>query len=710
MRPERANDVVRTVPAACRICSGQCGMLFDLDQAGRIVGTRADRNNPVTRGYACIKGLTLADAHYSADRLLHPLKRQPDGSFQRIAAEQALDEIAARLRVIIDRDGADAVAGFRGTMNYTDSLACHALPGWIASIGSHSFFSTMTIDQSAKWITAERLGAWEAGKDPYALSDVLMVIGANPLVSLSTFTLDMQNPVKSLREAKARGVTLLVIDPRKTETAALADMLLQPLPGSDVALVAGMLRLILTQGWHDADFCAAHAEGLDALRAAVDPFTPDIVARRAGIAPEDMCAITEAFAAPLPDRRKRGAVSSGTGPNMAPHSNLAEHLVECLNVVCGRYARAGDPVPNPGVISPRWQRRAQAHSPKRSWESGWRDARGYGRIFGERMTATLPDAILSQDEGKVRALFVDGGNPVNAIAATDRTAAAIAALELLVVVDPFMTETARLADYILPPPMMLERPDIRSRDWEAFTLFTPYTQFSRPVIAPPAGSETLASWQVYWSLARRLGHVLSIDGMALDMETMPDERTLFEILLRNAACPAEAVMAATEGQLFSVEPMTVAPAGADAGQFALAPSDIVAELAEVAAEPVRPDALRLAVRRVRDIQNSMYRDLPELVRRMPDNPLAMHPADMRDRGIADGQAVRVSSTHGSIVVSRVVPDASLRAGVVTLTHGWGNGRGVNVNALTALDRAEPINAMPVLSGFDVQVEPVGSPN
>ena len=689
--------------ASCRICAGQCSLRFALDEAGAIIGTRGDKANPVTRGYACIKGLTLAEAHSSPDRILRPLKRLPDGGFAPIALATALDEIAAAVEQILARAGPDAIAGFRGTMNYTNSIANRMLPDWLAAIGSHSFFSTMTIDQSAKWITVERLGAWEAGKDPYDEADVLLVIGANPLVSLSTFTMTMQNPVKALREAKARGVTLLVIDPRRTETAAFADLFAQPLPGEDAALVAGMLRMILAEGWHDADFCAEHVDGLEPLRDAVAPFTPDHVMRRSGVPQATLRALTEAFAAPVDGRRKRGAAVSGTGPNMAAHSNLAEHLVECLNVLCGRFARAGDQVMNPGVLGPRWPRRAQVRAPTRSWESGWQDEQGYGLIFGERMTATLPDAILGQGRGRVRGLIVDGGNPVNALAQSDRTAEAFAALDLLVAIEPFMTATARMAHYILPPPMMLERPDIGSREWEAYTLQAPYAQYSAPVLAPPRGSETIDDWRVFWELARRTGHRLVFDGVALDMDRPPSGEALIAILLRGAAVPAAEIIAAREGRVFEVAPMVVAPAGADAGRFMVASPDILAELAALAAEASGPGTLRLAARRIRDVQNTMHHHLPTIAGRLPDNPLSMHPGDMAERGLAERDRVRIASAHGS-VEARVKGDETLRPGVVTLSHGWGDGQGVNVNRLTSLsDRRAPINAMPVLSGFAVEV-------
>jgi len=696
-----------TVHTSCRICAGQCGLVLDVEAGGAVARIRGDHDNVLTRGYACIKGLTLGEAHAHPDRILHPLKRQADGSFAPIPLDDALDEIAERVSAILASDGPDAVAGFRGTMSYTNSLANRMLPDWLAAMGSHSFFSTMTIDQSAKWITARRLGVWEAGKDPYDSAEVLLLIGANPLVSLSTFTMVMQNPVKALKEAKARGVQLLVIDPRRTETAAFADRHLQPLPGEDAALVAGMLRLILERGWADADFCARHVEGVEALARAVDPFTPEEVARRCDVAADDIIELTRAFAEPHADgRRKRGAAASGTGPDMGPFSNLAEHLIECLNVLCGRFAREGDRVGNPGVLGARWPRRAQAIGPMREWESGWRDAFGHGRIMGERMSGILPESILGDGPGAVRALFVDGGNPVNALAQTGLAAAAFAQLPLLVSINPFFNETSRLSHYILPPPMMLERADIMSRDWETFTLQQPYARFSTPAIPRPDGSALIDDWRVFWELARRTGHAIHFDGVPISMDEAPGEDSLFRILLRHSALPADDLLAETRGRLFAVEPMMVGPAEADPPRFAVAPPDIVADLSDLAAAHRPTTALRLATSRVRDVQNSMYRDLPSIARRMPHNPLRMTPDDMAARGLAPGDAAMAISTHGEVAVI-ISPDQALRPGVVTLTHGWGDGRGANVNALTSLSEGrQPINAMPVLSGFDIDIRPL----
>jgi anaerobic selenocysteine-containing dehydrogenase len=712
---------------SCRICAGQCGLQLELDGAGEITSVRGDPENPVTLGYACAKGITLPEAHRSPDRLLHPLKRQPDGSFARIGFTQALDEIAAQMRDIIATSGAESIAGFRGTMSYSNLVANHLLPEWLRCLGSPSFYSTMTVDQSAKWVTFERLGGWAAGRDPLDSADVLLWVGTNPLVSLSTFNFDLQHPVQRLRDAKARGLKIVVIDPRRTETARHADVFLQPLPGEDVTVIAGLLNRIFAYGWQDHDFCVRHAAGLEALASAVSSFTPEYVCSRAGLQIDDLEAAAALFAQPLPDRPKRGSAASGTGPNMGPHSNLAEHLVECLNVVCGRYAKPGDRVPNPGVLGPSWPRRAQAIAPQRRWENEPRSrVGGFGLLFGEKMSGALADEILVPGSGQVRALFVDGGNPVIALPQQRKTERAFRTLDLLVVIDPFMTATARLAHYVLPPRMMLERHDIGSRDYETVTMQRPYMQYAEPALQPPGGAEVVDDWEVFYGLAQRLGIALTIDGVALDMQRPPTTEQLLAILMRNASVPFEVMRSATRGRLFDMPPQYVEPAHPDNhAKFELAPADVVAELADVRAEPTAGSSdadrtFRLAVRRLRDVQNTMFHQLDSTRRRLPQNFAYLHPVDMRALGLAEGDEIELASEHGTIALPARA-DASVRRRVVAVPHGWGDLlaqsemaspgpairdtlRGVNTNLLTSADlHCDPINAMPCLTGLPLRV-------
>ena len=284
---------MQTYKTFCRNCTGVCGLEVSVDQA-RITAVRADRDHPITRGYHCVKASMSADlANGVEPRLLNSLQRQDDGTFTTIDAEVALDDIAGRLRALVDRHGPRSVALFYGTGAYSNSLATPLAKSFMHALGSPNWFSTMTIDQSAIWVTMLRMGYMASGKPLPTEVDTLLLVGNNPLVS---HQITGHNPSKLLREMRTRGARVIVVDPRTTETARYADMHLQLVPGEDVTLLAGMIRLILSNEWYDKAFCVRFADGLDALRVVVDPYTPERVERRCGIPPEQLLAATRAFA------------------------------------------------------------------------------------------------------------------------------------------------------------------------------------------------------------------------------------------------------------------------------------------------------------------------------------------------------------------------------------------------------------------------------
>jgi anaerobic selenocysteine-containing dehydrogenase len=242
--------------------------------------------------------------------LLHPMKRMPNGEFQRIPLETALDEIAERLGSILDEDGSEAIAGYKGSGGYYNAAATPMLQAWLRSLGSAKIFTSLTIDQSAKVVAMGRMGIWPPGKYSVPKSDLILMVGTNPLVSVAAHGADPRNVAKRLRQGKQRGQKLIVIDPRLTETARAADIFLQPIPGEDAATFAGLLHIVLTQGWHDKAFCDQYVADVDQLLEVLRPFTPEYVARRARVPAEKLWEVADAFAR----QSRTGTASSGTGP------------------------------------------------------------------------------------------------------------------------------------------------------------------------------------------------------------------------------------------------------------------------------------------------------------------------------------------------------------------------------------------------------------
>ncbi|WP_242123862.1 molybdopterin-dependent oxidoreductase [Sphingobium sp. Sx8-8] len=687
----------------CRICQASCGIIANVED-NRIVQIVGDADNPLSQGFTCPKGRRGGELLAGPSRLTQSLKKQPDGSFAPIDPLVAAAEIGARLTEIIGESGAESAGMFRGTQQAFNSLTRSIAAAWWKGVGSHKIFSTMTIDQSAKWVVSGRMGDYMGGRQGFDDADVWMLAGTNPLISVNGGTADgvlMHNPSASLRAARERGLKLIVIDPRRTETAYQADIHLMPVPGHDALIFAGILNIILSEGLHDREFCDRFADGVEALADAVASATPQRVEAVTGIPAGQLLEAARLFA-----KGPRGMVSTGTGVCMGPDSNVAEHLATCINVVCGRYRREGEPAFGPAVMMPDLPARAEVSPPARSWERGWRSRFGAGVLMGELPSCTLNDEILEPGEDRIRALIVSGANPLLAMPDADRTRRAFASLDLLVAIDTRLSETAQMADYVIAPTMFYERGDHTMTMEYVFP--KPYAMATGPIVEPPPG--TIDDWRFFFELARVMDIPIRVSGRDLDMDAPPSSETLLQWAAGRGRVPLAEIAAAPHGLLAAPRQAKVEPAS-DAmkdNRLQLIPEDVAQEIAAALARPGAGDGeLRLIVRRMRGIMNTLGREFRDIGDGF--NPAHFHPGDMARLDIAEDSQVRLTSRHGSVTaVARA--DPTLRPGCVSLTHGWGgldpaSAQGVNVNVLTGHDAlTQTVNHMPVLTGVPLMVE------
>ncbi|WP_269430666.1 molybdopterin-containing oxidoreductase family protein [Novosphingobium malaysiense] len=700
----------------CRLCQGFCGMDVTLDDHGRVTQVRGDHANPATQGYACIKGLDAPAGMYGPHRILRPRKKVGD-TYIEIPLEQALDEIAAKIGTIIDEDGARSMAFMRGTGTFGSTIAVFMFPGLADALGSPRF-STMTIDQSAKWVRDDRFGTWKAGKHAFSQSDVWLFAGANPLVSVYSWHTPVQNPTKKMKEARERGMKIIVVDPRATELTQYADVHLQLYPGEDAAVAAGMIHLVLANGWEDKAFSEQHLRNFDRLRDAVAPFTPDMVAARAGIDVKDLGKAARIFA----NEAKRGSVTTGTGTSMSRFPNLTEHLYEALGAICGRYNREGDILPNPGVINAKKPPRAEAIDPKRGFEkTPPTRVRGAAQLMGESATPTLAEEILTPGKGRIRGLMISGANPASAIPDSEKVVEAFRALDLLVAIEPFENETTALAHYVLPPRILYEHIDFTFA-LEMVNLDYPYAQFTEAVAAPPEDSELADEGYISWAIAKRLGKAITFFGTELETDQAPTDEDYLRILSANARVPFDQLRSeAVGGKVYEDLPdVIVRGPGENAGRLDVMPEDVASELegflnSAPEAAHVRSGEfpLRLIARRVREVSNTSCRTFPTARKRMPFNPLFLHPDDLHQSGLDADTECWVVSRHGRIP-SVVRADKTLKPGTVSMAHGFGwvagedtefRDRGSSVSLLVSLDEdTEALQAMPRMSGIPVRIE------
>lgn len=637
-----------------------CGIVVHVD-ADRVVRVTGDADHPISEGYTCPKGRSLPDVHHDPARLADP------------GWEQTLDGLAARLAEVIDRHGPGAIGAYRATHYAFDSAGRAVADRFFRALPTTQLYSAVTVDAPNKTLVPDLMtGApfvfpqvdWEAAR-------LLLVVGQNPIVSHG-HSVARPNALVALRRLRERGGAIVVADPRTTETARLADVHLPLRPGSDPALLAGLVRAVLDAGAADTAFLAECADpaSLEPLSRLVEPFTPAVVAQRCQV---DQGLVDHAIDLLLAAGRL--AVQTGTGVSMGVAPNVGEWLAWALGAVTGSLDRPGGVLFNPGALRPQEER--LTIRPRHS--SADRRA-----AYGELPCTALADEI---DAGHLRALFVLGGNPLTTLPDSDRLQRCFADLDVLAVCDIRQTETTEAATHVLPVAGQLERADITSFLDLYFPV--PFVQYSPAVVEPPAGRPPM--WRIFAGLGRRL----ALPGFA-DIEAETDD-TILAGTARRSRVPWESLTAAPSGVAPADTPAPgwLIPKRLPRGTLDLAPGELVAQFEAWQAAPLDPDQnLVLVNRRELRQTNSMLRD--------EDRPpgLLMHPADSARLRFTAGQPVLITSTTGSTTATLEVTE-SIRPGVVSLPHAWST---PGVNRLTsATDAVDPLTGMPQLSGFPVTV-------
>lgn len=701
-------------PNICRLCTAFCPLLVEVED-GKPVKVTGDPGNELYHGYTCPKGRALAEQHTAETRLLHSLKRSADGSFERIGAEQAMDEIAEKIGDLVERHGPRSVAMYFGTGTLPYPATMPAARSWLRGIGSPMFFTPGAIDQPGKSIAMALHGGWQAGEQIFEESDTYLLVGMNPVISKCHGLLG-QNPGRKIKDANERGMKMIVIDPRLTETARRAALHLQLRPGEDPTLLAGIVRVVIEEELYDSDFLAENAEGLQELAAAVRDFTPDYVAARAGVPAEDVIRAARIFAT-----ARRGCALAGTGPSFATRGSITEYLCMALNTLCGRWARAGDRAPRPNVMLPAFTVRAQPIPPFPGWGYGEKmRVRGLGMSAAGMPTAALSDEILLEGEGQVKALICVGANPMMAWPDQRRTRAAMDKLELLVAIDNELSATAELADYVIAPMLSFEAPgmshSVETLKYYGFGLGTPrpWAQYAPRIVDPPEGSEVIEDWLFFLGLAKRMNIDMKImtsfragshseSGplfMEIDHDNPPTTEEILEDMTRTSRVPLEEVKRNSHGRLYDEIDERVLPREeGNTDRLQLGAPYILDWLGRIRAEDyaaMRQDEeypFLLVSRRANNFLNSIGRSSEMLSRGQGYNPLHIHPDDLQELGLASGDSVLITSSHDSIP-GIVEADETLRRGVVTMAQAFGGQPdedhrfreiGSNTNRLMAAD-------------------------
>ena len=754
---------VVTEKTACILCSRNCGLSVEIED-GRFRRIRGDADHPVSKGYLCQKAARLEHYQHHDDRLTHPLRRRADGSFERVGWDEALGDIARRLLAIRARHGGDAFAfaGGGGQGNHLGGAYSRQL---MAAMRSRYAYNSLGQEKTGDfWVNGRLFGSQTCHTtEDVEHADYVLFIGCNPFQAHGIP--NARDVLRDLRRDPAR--TMVVIDPRRSETARHADIHLQLKPGTDAFLMAAMLAIILRDGLHDRDFIDAHCKGFAAVEAALRAVPIEDYVRRADVPLDVVEQVAHGFA-----RARAACVRIDLGIQHTLHTTLNGYLEKLLYLLTGHFGKRGGNnlhsflMPILGNTDERKALRGK--SLKRTAYHGMLPIAG---IYPPNI---LPDEIEKAGDQRIRAVFVDSANPVLTWADTGAYERAFAQLDLLVVVDVAMTETARLAHYVLPAASQFEK-------WEAtgFNLDFPENFFHlrHPLFAPLGESlpepeiytrllehmgaipralpwlQQVARLQprraAYWPYLAALGVTLARHKRWIPHAASIVYRTLGPSLPRGAAAAgpllaltmdyanrhrAAVLRAGHSGNrlqlgaaLFDAILEQRAGTVMSRHEYAdtwslianpdrrvhLAIPEMLDELRALRDEPQPaagfPFILAAGERRSYNA-NQIYRD-PAWRKVDPHGALRLHPLDAAELGLTEGSLARCRSAHGEIEVV-VALDEDLRRGTASLPHGYGQRYrdsdpiGPQINRLSAGSHCDPFSRTPYHKYVPVQILPL----
>jgi anaerobic selenocysteine-containing dehydrogenase len=722
----------RDLPTVCVLCSHNCGIRVDVE-GGRIVAVRGDETNPITEGYICNKAVSIPHYVQHAERVEHPLRRRPDGSFERVGWDVAIAEIGARLAEIRARHSARAIGlvGIGGQGNHMD--APYGL-GFLRALGSRRWFNAFAQEKTQHALIDQWM--FDASPAAYLHADAehtrfLLVLGTNPRISNRG-----HNPTETLKAfVDDPGRTLVVADPRETETTRGATRHLRVRPGTDAYLLLGMAAtLVAHEGLVDATFVRERTRDFDALRAALATVDVDEMARRCGLEPAAIVETATAFA-----RAESAAILYDLGVEQAPWSTLVSYLIRVLLALSGNVGRRGGNVFYETILPPA-REPGHTRDMERALASGIPAIAALGN-FGMFSPTLVPEEVLVDHPERLRALIVEGSNPFLSFSDTGRWREARERLDLLVVIEPAMTETARVADWVLPtpvgyekwefanfpkrfpevhvqvrppvvngPPEALPEPEIYARLAEAIGLFgeppASLAELATHADDADGAMRFLAATQeasatsgdpriakerlIFWTY-RTLGpHLANPSLAAIWLQCHVNAMLRFPDVVRalgaewSARAPFEVgtelyrrIIAHPEGvEIARLDPETnlADHVGFPDGRIRLAPDTILAELRRAAATPPARDPefpyVLAAGLRTRWTANTIQRDPAWRKGRGPHCALNLSPADAAALGVRNGDRVRLATRRGAVTLPAQV-DPKLLPGHVWMPNGFG---------------------------------------
>ena len=715
----------------CRICESLCGMVAEV-RDGRLVALRPDKDHPLSAGFACQKGIAFTEVVNDPDRVTAPMRRRADGTFEEVSWDDALADIAGRLSDIHRRHGSGALGwyfGNPGAFSYSHLMAVVCFVNGLG-MGAH-LFTASSQDTNSRLMASQLLyGVPSAVPIPdLNRTDLLVVMGANPVVSHGS-VLTAPRIKDRMRDVVKRGGRVIVIDPRKTETAAQFEWL-GIVPDSDALLLLSLLQVMFAEDLVDRRRVGEQADGLGWLATRCAPFTPERTEAATGIPAGTVRDMARSLVG-----TPRAAVYGRIGTCAGRSGTLTSYLIDAVNLAAGNVDVPGGSVFGSfGFPAEGWAFTALGALLRYDYRRNRSRVGGFGNLVHTEPATMLAKEITTGGDRQIRALFVSAGNPVLSVPNGAELAEAMPQLDLSVALDFYLTETTALCDYVLPVTTMYERDDfpVLLQPFHA----TPFRQSTEAVVPPQGQART--EWEIVDDLMARMARRSPVFAALAAARASAglfgrrlSPRPLIDLMIRTGRGGdwfglrrgGLSFRRLTEQHPHGVVLDPDLPTGV-LGRAVAYPSRRIRLRHHEIAEQIeqlrrRKDPigypLRLIGMRDSRSENSWMHNAPLLMRGDRRPRALMHATDAADRGIADGDDIWVRSPYGKIELPvRLTED--IVVGTVAIPHGWGhNGKGgwrlangvggVNVNELTSNDPddVESLSGMAWLSGVPIEVE------
>lgn len=715
-------------PTFCRICEPLCGMIATVED-GRLTALRPDREHPLSAGFACQKGIAFTEVVNDPDRVTTPLKRTPDG-FEPVSWDSALDDIAARCDAIHRRHGSGAFGWYMGNPAAFSYAHLFGAMTFAKGVGRDShFFTSSSQDTSSRLLASQFLyGSPMTVPIPDLLrTDLLVLMGANPMVSHGSF-LTAPRIKDRMHDIVRRGGRVVVIDPRRSETAAQFEWL-GVIADSDAYLLLSVLQVFFAEGLV-SQAARAQSHGLDWLAAEVAEFTPEVTQVHTGVMPDTLRALARDLAA-----TPRSAVYGRLGTCVGRNGTLVTYLIDAVNLVAGSLDRPGGSVFGTlGIPGQKWGSKLMGAALRRTYRTKRTRIGGMRTVIGAEPAALMAKEMTTAGHRQIRAMFVGAGNPVLSVPNGAELEDALESLDLAVGLDLYVNETHAHCDYVLPVTTMYERDDfaVTFQQFQA----TPFRQATDAVVTPAGQCRT--EWDIILDLISRIrtrtpvfaalragqriagrsGRRLSPRPVIDMMIRMSDGGDRFG-LRRNGLNFRRLATAHPHGVVVAPDIRTGVLDEVVAyrhGKVELEHDGIGDEIIALVRRKRPADfPMRMIGMREPRSENSWMHNAPLLMRGERTQRALMHVDDAAARDIADGDTATVRSPFGEIAVP-VALTADIVPGTIAIPHGWGHrgtggwrianrAGGVNVNQLMSSDPAdvEALAGMSWLTGVPVQV-------